>query len=276
MASVQGTLPPDHVLRERYQIQGVLGVGSTCAVYQARDLLFAIETRLCAVKEMINLASDPVLLEYTFQNFQREGNVLASLNHQAIPEVYDFFVEGNRAYLVLEYIKGRDLRALVNDSEGFLPVEDVRTWAMQICEVLHYLHQHQPHPVIHRDVKPSSVMIDQFRRVRLVGFNTARAVALDETVTRTGTRGYKAPEQYRGKPLPQSDLYGLGATLHHVLTRRDPHSEPPFSWEKRPIQEYNPDVPDGFVAVVNRALEYEPLDRYATAAEMWQALQALG
>lgn len=84
------------------------------------------------------------------------------------------------------------------------------------------------------------------------------------------------PEFIRGEAYPQSDIYGLGATLHHALTRRDPRLERAFSWQERPIQQFNPAVPDGFVAVVNRALATEPSKRFATAEDMRQALEALG
>jgi len=274
MDAPQGPLQPDHVLRGRYRIQGVLGVGDLGVVYQARDLMFSEVTKLCAVKEMISLASDPAMRETTIRNFQREANILATLNHPAIPEVYEFFSEGDRAYLVLEFIRGKDLEALMNVAAGFLPVDQVRQWAVEICDVLGYLHSCQPEPVVFRDMRPSNVMIDQFKKIRLINFGMAKTFDVTKGHAMIGTEGYSPPEQYRGEVSPQSDIYALGATLHHVLTRRDPRLEPPFSFENRPIQLFNPDVPDAFVEIVNRALAYEPGERFSSAGEMKTALES--
>src|SRR5262245_50857974 len=116
-----GTLQPGQVLQSRYRILGIIGMGGMGAVYQARDLHFANVTKLCAVKEMINMAQDQQLREHTFRNFEREAEILATPSHPAIPQIYDFFSFGDRAYLVLEYIQGRDLEALLNGTDKFLP-----------------------------------------------------------------------------------------------------------------------------------------------------------
>src|SRR5207253_1482355 len=92
--------------------------------------------------------------------------------------------------------------------------------------------------------------------------------------TMIGTEGYSPPEQYKGLASPAADIYALGATLHHLLTRRDPRLEPPFSFDQRPIRESNPEVPDNLVAVVMRALAYKPEERYSSAQAMKQSLEA--
>src|SRR3972149_2148493 len=120
-----GTLVPGRVLQDRYEIRGVLGMGGFSAVYQARDLRFPNVTKLCAVKEMINHAPDPQLRAMALQNFEREANILATLSHPAVPKVYDYFSEDNRAYLVMEFIDGRDLEAVISESTGFLPQDQV-------------------------------------------------------------------------------------------------------------------------------------------------------
>jgi outer membrane protein assembly factor BamB/tRNA A-37 threonylcarbamoyl transferase component Bud32 len=271
-----GTLQPGQVLQSRYRILGIIGMGGMGAVYQARDLHFANVTKLCAVKEMINLAQDQQLREHTIRNFEREAEILATLSHPAIPQIYDYFSFGDRAYLVLEFIQGRDLEALLNGTDKFLPVEQVRQWAIEICDVLNYLHNHEPEPIVFRDMKPSNVMIDHHKRVRLIDFGIAKTFQMGQPGTMIGTEGYSPPEQYKGLASPAADLYALGATLHHLLTRRDPRLEPPFSFDQRPIRQFNPEVPEEFVAVVLRALSYKPEDRYSTAAAMKQSLEAIG
>jgi serine/threonine protein kinase len=273
--SYEGTLRPEQMLRGRYRIQRVLGGGGTGAVYQARDMNYPEVTKLCAVKEMLDLAYDPAWRDAIVGSLRREADVLASLDHPAIPEVYDFFDEGSRAYLVLEFVRGKNLERVMNSTGGFLQWDQVRRWAIEICDALGYLHAHQPEPIPFRDLKPSHVIIDRFGKVRLIDFGIAKAFDVTRGHTMSGTEGYSPPEQYRGQVSPQSDIYALGATLHHVLTRRDPRLEPPFSFENRPISEINPTVPAAFVEIVNRALAFDPEERFDTVEEMKKALEAV-
>jgi outer membrane protein assembly factor BamB/tRNA A-37 threonylcarbamoyl transferase component Bud32 len=271
-----GSLQPGQVLQSRYRILGIIGMGGMGAVYQGRDLHFPTVPKLVAVKEMINLAKDQHLRDQTMKNFEREAEILATLNHPAIPQIYDFFSFGDRAYLVMEFIQGKDLEAILNSTESFLPIEQVRQWGIEICDVLNYLHNHEPEPIVFRDMKPSNVMIDHHRRVRLIDFGIAKTFQMGQPGTMIGTDGYAAPEQYKGLASPAADLYSLGATLHHLLTRRDPRLEPPFSFHKRPIRDHNPAVTEPLAAVIMRSLQYDPDDRYASASAMKQSLEAAG
>jgi len=270
----EGTLAVGQVLQQRYQIMGVLGMGGMSAVYQARDLRFPSVTKLCAVKEIINLAPDPQLRAIAVQNFEREANILATLSHAAIPKVYDYFSEHDRSYLVLEYIDGQDLEAYLAEYPGLLSQEIVLEWGIQLCQVLVYLHDHNP-PIVFRDVKPSNVMLDKHGQIRLVDFGIAKLFQSGQKGTMIGTEGYSPPEQYRGVADPRGDVYALGATLHHLLTKQDPRAEPPFSFHERPIKSAHPAVSDQFVQVINRALEYEPEKRWASITEMQTALEGL-
>lgn len=270
-----GTLQVGAVLQGRYRIIGVLGVGGMGSVYQARDMNFPTVTRNVAVKEMLNLAADPSLREMTLRNFEREANILAELSHPAIPKIYDYFSNKDRAYLVMEYINGRDLEAIVNSMPDFLPFEMVKKWALELCDVLQYLHTHQPEPIIFRDVKPSNVMIDSQGNVRLIDFGIAKSFQPNQKQTMIGTEGYSPPEQYRGDASPVGDVYAVGATFHHILTRRDPRLEPPFSFHERPIRAVNPKVPEEFEKIVMRALTYQAAERFTSAAAMKEAIEAM-
>ncbi len=265
-------LAPGSLLANRYLIQEVIGVGGMGSVYRARDMHFPNVPRLVAVKEMINMAPDPLVRQTIVQNFEREANILATLNHPAIPKIYDYFSQDNRSYLVLEYIHGKDLEAMINETPGFLPEEQVLHWAIQLCDVLSYLHNHKPEPIIFRDMKPSNVMINLSGDVMLVDFGIARTFQVGQKGTMIGTEGYSPPEQYRGEATPLADIYALGATLHHALTRRDPRLEPPFSFSERPVRKINPSVSPELEAVINTALEYEPSKRYQSAEAMKEAL----
>ena len=274
-APASGRLAEGTVLQGRYRILGILGSGGMSTVYKAQDLRFPKVQRFCAVKEMLNTATDPRVRALMMQNFEREASILATLSHPAIPQVYDYFTEGDRAYLVTELIPGKDLEALLNETEGFFPETQVVQWAIQICDVLTYLHTRRPQPIVFRDMKPSNLMLDDQGRIRLVDFGIAKVFQSGEKGTMIGTEGYSPPEQYRGVAEPRGDIYALGATLHHLLTKQDPRLEPPFTFHKRPIHQYNPAVSAELQEIVSRALEYDIQKRFGSAEEMKRALLSL-
>jgi serine/threonine protein kinase len=276
----QGSSPPRQLqagltLAKRYAIQEVIGIGGMGSVYRARDMHFPNVTKLVAVKEMINTAPDPLVRETIIQNFEREANLLATLHHPSIPRIYDYFSVESRSYLVLEFIHGKDMEAIINDVNNFLPEHQILTWGVELCDVLDYLHKHKPDPIIFRDMKPSNVMINHNGDVMLVDFGIAKTFQSGIKGTMIGTEGYSPPEQYRGEATPSADIYALGATLHHALTRRDPRLEPPFSFSERPIRRINSNVSPEMEAVVNMALEYSPESRFRTASDMKQALMVV-
>src|SRR5215203_3247762 len=262
-------------LASRYAIQEVIGVGGMGSVYRARDMHFPNVTKLVAVKEMINTAPDPLVRETIVQNFEREANLLATLHHPSIPRIYDYFSLESRSYLVLEFIHGKDMETIINEWKSFLPEDQVLTWAIELCDVLDYLHKHKPDPIIFRDMKPSNVMINNNGDIILVDFGIAKTFQSGIKGTMIGTEGYSPPEQYRGEATPAADVYAMGATIHHALTRRDPRLEPPFSFAERPIRRINQAVSAEMETVVNVALEYSPESRFRTVLDMKQALMSV-
>jgi len=272
---VEGRLPDGHVLQGRYRILGLHDVGGMSTIYKAQDLRFTKVIRLCIAKEMLNTATDPQVRAVMERNFEREANILAGLNHPGIVQVYDFFREGDRNYLIMEYVDGKNLEDILNETEGFFSETQVVHWAIQICEVLSYLHSHDPQPIVFRDIKPSNIMIDKHGRIRLIDFGIARIFQSGQKGTMIGTEGYTPPEQYRGIAEPRVDIYALGATMHHLLSKQDPRMEAPFSFQERPIHKTNPTVSRELTEVVNRALEYDIDKRYGSAEEMQRALMSL-
>lgn len=265
-------LKPGVTLVNRYLIQDVVGVGGMGAVYRARDLHFPKLVKLVAVKEMVNQSRDPQVQRTVIQNFEREANILATLNHPSIPRILDYFSQSDRSYLVMEYINGKNLEDILVERGDPVPVEQAISWGLELCDVLHYLHMHQPEPIIFRDVKPSNVMLNQHNRLSLVDFGIAKQFQVGQRGTQVGTEGYSPPEQYRGDATPQADVYALGATLHHLLTNRDPRLEAPFSFADRPLRSLNSSAPMELEAVINTALQYNPDERFKDAMAMRDAL----
>ncbi len=271
----RGDLQPGDMLQNRYRIVGTLGVGGFSSVYQARDMRFPAVTKLCAIKEMIIATNDPQLRQLTIKSFEREASMLAMLNHPAIPDVSDYFTEGNRSYLVLELIRGKDLQNWLEEQDELVTQADAIGWSLQLCDALGYLHTQKPQPIVFRDMKPSNIMLDQFNRIRLIDFGIAKNFEAGNKGTMIGTEGYSPPEQYRGEATPAGDVYALGATLHHLLTRQDPRLEPPFTFAERPIRKANSNVSPAFEAIVMRCLAYDPKERFADALALKEALLLL-
>lgn len=265
-------LAPGTVLMERYLIKDVVGLGGMGSVYRAKDLHFPNVEKIVAVKEMINMAPDPLVRETIVQNFEREANILVTLSHSSIPQIFDYFTHQDRSYLVIEYVNGRDLEKVLDDSNSFMPEDQVIAWAIELCDVLSYLHNHKPEPIIFRDIKPSNIMVNNQNHIVLVDFGIAKTFKTGQKGTMIGTEGYSPPEQYRGEASPIADIYALGATLHHLLTRQDPRLEAPFTFHERPIRQVNPNVSSELEAVISTALQYEPKSRFQSAESMKEAL----
>lgn len=264
------------VLQGRYMVLGGLGAGGFSSVYRARDLRFPSVTRLCAVKEMLIGTADPEMRELTIKSFEREASMLAMLNHPAIPDIFDYFTDGNRSYLVLEFVPGQNLQQWLDETDEYLDEQKALDWALQVCDALAYLHSQKPQPIVFRDLKPSNIMLDPYNHIRLIDFGIAKLFEADQDKgTMIGTAGYTPPEQYRGEATPAVDVYGLGATLHHLLTRQDPRQETPFTFHERPIRAANPAISRAFEAIIMRCLSYDPKERFPDAMALREALLVL-
>ncbi|MEJ2750262.1 MAG: serine/threonine-protein kinase [Anaerolineae bacterium] len=273
--SQKASLQPGDMLQDRYRIVGTLGVGGFSSVYQARDMRFSNVTKLCAIKEMVISAPDPQIRDLTIKSFEREASMLALLDHPAIPDVSDYFTEGDRSYLVIDLIRGKDLEVWLEDQKEYLDQETALDWIIQLCDVLAHLHSQKPQPIVFRDLKPSNIMLDQYGRIRIIDFGIAKLFETDRKGTMIGTEGYSPPEQYRGQATPAGDIYALGATFHHLLTRQDPRLEPPFTFDERPIHAVNQHIQPAFEAVIMRCLSDDPKDRYENASALREALEVV-
>jgi outer membrane protein assembly factor BamB/tRNA A-37 threonylcarbamoyl transferase component Bud32 len=265
-------LPRNTVLQGRYDVQEVLGVGGMSTVYKARDLRFTAVARFCAIKEMPDTSPDPRTGQLRLANFEREASLLATLSHPGIPKIYDFFYAQGRVYLVLEFIDGRDLESQLQARGVPMMEDEVVKYAVQICDVLEYIHGHQPQPIVFRDLKPSNIIVTAEGKLTLIDFGIAKVFQSDKRGTMIGTEGYAPPEQYRGLAEQRGDIYGLGATMHHLLTNSDPRSQTPFTFAERPIRKFNSRVSEYIESVILRAVEYDIERRWPNAPALRQAL----
>jgi serine/threonine-protein kinase len=209
-------------------------------------------------------------MNQTRQQFQREANVLARLDHPNLPKVSDIFTEGRSDFLVMDFVPGKDLRTLMIEArqrKEFLPEREVLSWAKQICDALIFLHSQDP-PILHRDVKPSNLKLNPNGIVKLVDFGLVKILSTDDaTITIVQGRGtalYTPLEQYggdTGHTDARSDIYALGATLYHLLTNTPPtEARERFLNPHRVVQmrEINPDISPRTERAVEWAMSLHP------------------
>ena len=258
------------VLGERYAVDHVLGRGGMSTVYRAYDTHFS--NRVVAVKEMVDTFATPEERAEAERDFLREADLLAGLRHQAIPAVFDRFSANSRHYLVMEYIAGENLeKAVAARTEPYSEVQ-VRTWALALCAVLRYLHDQQP-PIVFRDLKPGNILVEPGGRLRLIDFGIARFFKHSQSTDTTalGTSGYASPEHYTGQTDARSDIYSLAATMHHLLTLRDPSRQPPFQFPS--VRSLNPAASPDLEQIIARGLDPDRGKRFANVPEFEAALQ---
>jgi serine/threonine protein kinase len=277
---VTGALVVGNLLSGRYRIVRPVGKGGFGAVYEARDERFQAR-RMVAIKEMSDSQLTPTERIQAIRDFRHEADLLVQLKHPNLPDVSDFFEESGKAYLVMEFIEGKTLEKEQDDAGGPLDEKLVMGWALQLCDVLGYLHT-QPQPIIFRDMKPSNVMVTKNGQIKLIDFGVARvfkSTAVKDT-TSLGSRGYAPLEQYgRGQTDPRSDIYALGATLYDLLTKEVPADAPTRRINPQVFQtprQLNPRISPVVERIVLKAMEQEPKDRYQSTAEMAQAIIASG
>ncbi|MCM1088614.1 MAG: serine/threonine protein kinase [Muribaculaceae bacterium] len=252
----------EKVLAGKYELQRQIGEGSGGIVYLAWDRHLE---RPVAVKSQ-KLPENPADCDM----LRREMEMLKTLKHPMLPEVYDFFWE-ETSYLVMEYIQGMNLYQMI-EKEGAIAEEQACEWALQIIDLFSYLHSHKP-PVIYRDLKPRNMMVCPDGKLRVVDLGTAFFFRYSERrmVGMAGTFGYAAPEQLGDaentmvKADERSDIYTFGATLYHMLTGFDP-SLPPYGI--RPVRTMNPALTSGIEWIVRRCTQVEPSKRYQSMKEV--------
>jgi F-box protein 11 len=267
------TLQAQSLLMQRYRISTPLGQGGFGTIYKAQDTRF--NNALRAVKEMSAQSLDPAERQQAIAAFKHEAHLLAGLMHPNLPRIYDHFEEKGRWYLVMDYIEGETLEErLAKMAGGKMTVQQVLPIALQLCTVLHYLHMRQP-PIIFRDLKPANVMLSADDHLYLIDFGIARLFKSGQAkdTVALGSPGYAAPEQYgKAQTTEQADIYSLGATLHHLLSGRDPSDEP-FQFPPLKLDQ----APGGsaLAQLVRQMVETDKSKRPKSMQEVKQRLQNL-
>jgi len=274
-------LPAGYILQNRYRVTRLLGKGGMGAVYEALDERL---DATIAIKE--TFSTDDQLRK----QFAREARMLASLNHPSLPRVSDYFTEGERAFLVMQFVEGVDLARIIAQQPGPFPLESVVAWADQLLDALIYLHT-RDRQIIHRDIKPHNLKLTPEGQIALLDFGLAKAQQLRDVGATSSaaiygyTKQYAPLEQIQDSAIgPQSDIYALGATLYHLLTG----VKPPDALSRasaliqgqpdplRPANEVHWAIGSEISGILNRAMAQNAADRYASASEFRDALRCVG
>lgn len=274
-------IAPTTLLQDRYRIERLLGTGGFARVYLAHDERLQ---RFVAIKELSAEKLEEHDRPMALRLFAQEARILAQLDHAGLTKVWDYFQHEDRAFLVMEYVPGPTLRELVLAHGAPFPDALTVACGLCLCDVFQYLHQHQP-PIIFRDLKPGNVIIESHRAVeemptdpaslqlKLIDFGIARLFKPEQSADTmiVGTPGYAAPEQYgHGQTDTRSDIYSLGATLHHLAS-----GQPPAGLFLPGLPEIRPDVTPALARVVARATALKPEERYQSIDQLRRDLQAV-
>lgn len=257
------------ILDHKYKILNKIGQGGMSTVYLAMN---EKANKQWAIKEVRKQGEENFGI--VKQALIVETELLKTLRHKYLPAIADIIEDEDTLIIVMDYVEGRTLSAMLEEQKT-IPQDKAVLYAIQLCEVLSYLHSQNP-PIIYRDLKPANIMIKPDDTITLIDFGTARRYNSNNIADTTclGTRGYAAPEQYEGADIGQTDertdIYNLGATLYHILTGRSP-AQPPY--EIRPIRTWDVSLSSGLEKIVLKCTNKDPEKRFRNCEELKQALE---
>lgn len=267
LATIDRSVPPPPVIDEE-EAEEETQNSDVKHIMQPNETALARSEQVVLKEYVLPIHRGQLTAERTADKLRAEAEILQKLRHPQIVELQDAFIEDYRGYLVLEYVNGEPLKSLV-DRLGPQPESQVVDWALQTCEILRYLHGLTP-PVVHRDITPDNLMLQEDGKIKLVDFNVAYQVDSSTTATVVGKHAYIPAEQFRGKPTPQSDVYALGGTMYYLLTG----TEPVPITQSHPAK-VNEHVSPELDAIVAQATANSLQARFATVDDLASALKAI-
>lgn len=241
----------NEVIDGRYKVISLVGKGGTSVVYKAIN---------------INLGTELAIKEISKSNTEKfdllvEPNLLKKLQHPSLPRIIDILEGKDAFYIIEDFIDGTSLENLIGQVDKFSE-EKVIKWGRELSEVLLYLHNQKPHPIIYRDMKPGNIMLNKNAQIKLVDFGIAREFKeeLSSDTVIIGTKGYAAPEQYGSHQTDErTDIYSLGVTMYHLVTGKGPN-DPPF--EIRPVRSIDSKLSEGIEHIIIKCTKQDPTKRY--------------
>jgi len=266
-----GNLVIDTILQGRYRIIKLVDIGPISRMYKGYDMKLK---KYIFVKELIATYKDTYLRQQAIEQFKSEAKIIFKLNHENLPKFGDYFDCDESRYLITEYIEGKRLNSIVESQKDYLDEKQVIDWALELCDVLSYLHKIEPNPVIFRDMSPYSIMLSDCGKLKLIDFGISKVYEIDAItrgIARSATPYYSPIEQILGGTDIRSDIYSLGATIYYLLTKEPPMDAMDRSYEDEPMKscrEINPDVSPALDRIIMTAMEMDKRDRYQDVDEI--------
>lgn len=255
------------IIESKYRVVRLLGEGGMNYVYLVESVKTAGLFAMKITKPPDAVDSDAVEI---YNRFLREISILSTVNHPGLPHLEDYFTIDSCCYIVEQYIEGQTLEQVVQG--GPQDEKEVVRWGIEICAILEALHKND---IIFRDLKPSNIIIDPSGKLKIIDFDIARRYVVgkaSDTVS-LGTPGYAAPETYgKAQSDARSDIYSLGATLHHLVSGVEPQCYP---FKFIPLEQVKPQLNPDIAAVITRALSDDPRKRFTSAIDMRRDLEAI-
>lgn len=256
-----------HVIDGKYEILTEIGRGGMSIVYLAMDKRLNKQWAVKEIRKRGRDENDNIVVN----SLIAEANLMKRLDHPSFPRIVDIIDTGETIYIVMDYIEGESLDKILKEY-GAQSEDLVIEWAKQLCDALSYLHSQDP-PIIYRDMKPGNIMLKPDGNLKIIDFGIAREFKegsfADTTIL--GTSGYAAPEQYGSRQSDQrTDIYGLGMTLHHLLTGIDPRSN---DYVYAPVRQWNPDLSEGIEIIIDKCTAPAMENRYQSCEELMYDLE---
>ena len=260
----------DRLQSGKYTVLDLLGSGGQGVAYVVETIGKDSKIETFVLKEfMLPIYVDRRARSQAIERFEKETQVLSALDQESIVKLNDHFIEDHRAYLVLEHIKGKSLRKLV-ETDSHIGEEQAQNLVLQMCEILNYLHERE-NPIVHRDFTPDNLILNDCGILKLIDFNVVHHSSNNRTsATIVGKHAYMPAEQFAGRPCPQSDLYALGASIYFLLTGKDPEA---FTQSFLPAD--RPDLHPRWSEIISRCTTHELPDRVQSAREVALMIECL-
>jgi tRNA A-37 threonylcarbamoyl transferase component Bud32 len=252
----------------KYEITSRLGAGGQATVYLARDIEKTSDTEVVLKEYVLPIGVTRKATKEAIETLEDEAKLLERLNHPQIVKLLDFFVEDHRGYMVFEHVPGTNLRTLVK-RDGVFSEQKIREITVQVCNILKYLHSQEP-PVLHKDLSPDNLILAENGQLKLIDFSVAQRAQTTATAMAQGKRSYMPPEQFRGRPTVQSDIYALGCSMYFLAIGEDPE----------PLSVCHPklmraELSDGLDFVIAGCTQLDASARYKSAHSVQSDLEQL-
>jgi len=264
------------LLQERYEIIDTVNISPASKLYKGYDKK---EDCYVLIKEMVSDSIEMSQKQEIIEQFKCEAKILFRLEHDYLPKFKDYFDYNSNRYLILDYIECKRLSTLAEAFSGFLPEIKVIDWAIQLCNVLSYLHNSKPDPIIFRDLSPNSIFITNSGKIKLLDFGISKIVNSDTmNMAKVIIPHYSPLEQHTGTTDNRSDIYSLGATMYYLLTKKPPMDSLDRMIEDEPMppcNRFNKNISSTLVKIISKAMASDKKDRYQTIEEFKSELLKL-